>query len=120
MSKRFRQPPKSAAVVLCTIPLASVYEWTQTHTEEHTHSLPVLTEVYEHLAIALPHVLWHGEDAGNVVVQERVLLLWKENIKSVNTNPCLFIRTNIFELEVTGIYTGRGYMLTSFSYLETE
>ena len=48
------------------------------HTKRKT-----LTEVYEHLAVALPHVLWHGEDAGHVVVQERVLLLQKKN-KSVN------------------------------------
>lgn len=41
--------------------------------------MSVLTEVDEHLAIALPHVLWHSEDAGHVVVQERVLLLQKEN-----------------------------------------
>lgn len=34
-----------------------------------------LTEVDEHLAVALPHVLRHGEDAGHVVVQEGVLLL---------------------------------------------
>lgn len=46
--------------------------------------MSALTEVYEHLAVALPHVLWHGEDAGHVVVQERVLLLQKKN-KSVNT-----------------------------------
>lgn len=47
--------------------------------------MSVLTEVYEHLAVALPHVLRHGEDAGHVVVQERVLLLQKEN-KFVNTD----------------------------------
>lgn len=39
----------------------------------------VLTEVYEHLAVTLPHVLRHGEDAGYVVVQEGVFLLWEEN-----------------------------------------
>lgn len=42
----------------------------------------VLTEVYEHLAVALPHVLRHGEDAGHIVVQERVLLLHKERISA--------------------------------------
>ena len=34
-----------------------------------------LTEVYEHLAIALPDVLGHDQDAGEVVVLRRVLLL---------------------------------------------
>ena len=35
----------------------------------------LLTEVDEHLAVALPHVLRHGQDTGHVVVEERVLLL---------------------------------------------
>lgn len=66
-------------------PLASVkfmrqkHTHTRTHREEHTHWASVLTKVYEHLAVALPHVLWHGEDAGHVVVQERVLLLQRED-----------------------------------------
>lgn len=33
-------------------------------------SLCVLTKVDEHFAIALPHILRHGEDAGHIVVQE--------------------------------------------------
>lgn len=60
--------------------------------------MSVLTEVYEHLAVALPHVLRHGEDAGHVVVQERVLLLQKEN-KSVNMDgltDVVFFRNIIF------------------------
>ncbi len=71
-------------------PLASVkfmrqkHTHTRRHREERIHLVSVLTKVYEHLAVALPHVLWHGEDAGHVVVQERVLLLQKEN-KSINT-----------------------------------
>lgn len=32
--------------------------------------LCVLTKVDEHFAIALPHILRHGEDAGHIVVQE--------------------------------------------------
>lgn len=40
-----------------------------------------LTEVDEHLAVTLPHVLGHGEDAGHVVVQERVLLLCTQTQK---------------------------------------
>lgn len=55
-----RRPPKSG----------DIYQWMR--------AVLVLTEVNEHLSVALPHVLRHGEDAGHVVVQERVLLLWKE------------------------------------------
>lgn len=29
-----------------------------------------LTEINQHLAITLPHILWHGQDAGDIVVQE--------------------------------------------------
>lgn len=43
--------------------------------------MPVLTEVYEHLAVALPHVLRHGENAGDVVVQEGVFLLQNKPVK---------------------------------------
>ena len=35
----------------------------------------ILTEVNEHLAKALPHVLWHRQDTGYVVVKEGILLL---------------------------------------------
>lgn len=35
----------------------------------------VLTEVNQHLAITLPHILRHSEDTGHVVVEEGVLLL---------------------------------------------
>lgn len=42
--------------------------------------MAVLTEVNQHLSVALPHVLWHGEDTGDIVVQERVLLLKWEGI----------------------------------------
>lgn len=38
----------------------------------------VHTKVNKHLAEALPHVLWHRQDAGNIVVKERVLLLKQE------------------------------------------
>ena len=38
-------------------------------------SASTLTEVYEHLAVALPGVLGHDQDAGEVVVLSRVLLL---------------------------------------------
>lgn len=34
-----------------------------------------LTEINEHLAITLSHVLRHGKDTGYVVVEERVLFL---------------------------------------------
>lgn len=34
-----------------------------------------LTEIDEHLAITLSHVLRHGKDTGHVVVEERVLFL---------------------------------------------
>lgn len=37
---------------------------------EHIH-----TEVNEHLAKALPHVLRHCQDTGDIVVEERILLL---------------------------------------------
>lgn len=43
--------------------------------------MSVLTEVDQHLAVALPHVLWHGENAGDVVVQERVFLLQNKTIR---------------------------------------
>lgn len=33
------------------------------------------TEVNEHLAKALPHVLWHRQDTGYIVVEEGILLL---------------------------------------------
>lgn len=35
----------------------------------------VLTEVNEHLAEALSHVLWHCQDTGDVVVEEGIFLL---------------------------------------------
>lgn len=67
----------------------------------------ILTEVYEHLAVTLPHVLWHSEDAGHVVVQERVLLLQKDKNNPETPMICLtqvyprwIIRTNIYEFEV--------------------
>lgn len=41
-----------------------------TNIHEHIH-----TEVNEHLAKALPHVLRHRQDTGNIVVEERVLFL---------------------------------------------
>ncbi len=41
------------------------------------HITQVLTEVNQHLAVALPHVLWHSQDTGHIVIQERVLLLHK-------------------------------------------
>lgn len=44
----------------------------------------VLTEVDEHLAVALPHVLRHRQDAGHVVIQERVLLLHEVKTGFVN------------------------------------
>ena len=46
------------------------------------------TEVDEHLAEALPHVLRHGQDARHVVVQEGVLLLQqnKTNKKFFSTS----------------------------------
>lgn len=47
-----------------------------------------LTEVDEHLAVTLPHVLRHGEDAGHVVVQEGVLLLRREK-SCVQRRRCL-------------------------------
>lgn len=34
-----------------------------------------LTEINQHLAITLPHILWHGQDAGDIVVQEWILFL---------------------------------------------
>lgn len=35
-----------------------------------TEITQVLTEINEHLAVALPHVLWHSQDTGNIVIQE--------------------------------------------------
>lgn len=75
---------------------------TRTHKGQHTRRMSVLTEVYKHLAVALPHVLRHGEDAGHVVVQKRVLLLQMEN-KYMHTMVRLTFTTNIFELYVTNI-----------------
>lgn len=37
--------------------------------------IAVLTEVNEHLAEALSHVLWHCQDTGDIVVEEGILLL---------------------------------------------
>lgn len=57
------------------------------YTQCEIQCVSVLTEVYEHLAITLPHILWHSEDAGHIVVQERVLLL-QEEISTINTTYC--------------------------------
>lgn len=61
-SKIFRQPPTIGVIEKCQISFASV--------KFSVHSAGVLTEVYEHLAVTLPHVLRHGEDAGHIIVQE--------------------------------------------------
>lgn len=43
----------------------------------------IRTEVNEHLAKALSHVLWHCQDARYIIVQERVLLLVIQTNKNV-------------------------------------
>ena len=40
-----------------------------------TYPVPTLTEVHQEVTVAFPHVLGHCEDAGQVVVLRRVLLL---------------------------------------------
>lgn len=48
-----------------------------TNLQTHIDITQVLTEINQHLAVALPHVLWHSQDTGHIVIQERVLLLHK-------------------------------------------
>ena len=59
-----------------------------------SHSVSELTEVDEHLAVALPHVLRHGEDARHVVVQEGILLLQKENQATSRETSGMFTTQN--------------------------
>lgn len=44
-----------------------------------------LTEVNEHFAVALSHVLGHGQDAGHVVVEEGILLLETSREEGLNS-----------------------------------
>lgn len=41
----------------------------------HSRDKNRLTEVDQHLAKALSHVLWHCQDTGDVVVEEGIFLL---------------------------------------------
>lgn len=86
MSQRsncFREQPKFGVIVQHRIPwivLSSKEKYKQSQEDmQRFVCVCVLTEVYKHLAVTLPHVLWHGEDAGHVVVQEGILLLQKTN-----------------------------------------
>lgn len=48
--------------------------------------LLILTEVNEHLAIALPHVLGHCQDTRDIVIEKRVLLLKVKNTENKLTS----------------------------------
>lgn len=54
--------------------------------------ITVLTEVNEHLAEALSHVLWHCQDTGDVVVEEGILLLhFNEEIRKTGLARYVFV-----------------------------
>lgn len=99
------QQPKFAVIVRHRIPWLVLSSKRKVQTKSRTHAVVcvhvcvcvcVLTEVYKHLAVTLPHVLWHGEDAGHVVVQEGILLLQKntEQLIAHKSQACYIIHTD--------------------------
>lgn len=55
-------------------------------------AITVLTEVNEHLAEALSHVLWHCQDTGDVVVEEGIFLLhFNEEIRKNGLTRYVFV-----------------------------